>query len=88
MVAAAVVDMNVTALIRQENPSLCNQEIIMPTDISVERDLKSLRRGLNALQKQAVPQATVRTLNRVAESAKAASARHICGGRKCIKVLE
>lgn len=57
----------------------------MPTNISVERDLKSLRRGLNALQKQAVPQATVRTLNRVAESAKAASARHIApqmGGRQ------
>ena len=49
----------------------------MPVDISVERDLKSLRRGLRALEKEVVPQATVRTLNRVAESAKTASARHI-----------
>lgn len=49
----------------------------MPFDLSVERDLKSLRRGLRALEKEVVPQATVRTLNRVAESAKTASARHI-----------
>ncbi len=49
----------------------------MPVDISVERDLKSLRRGLRALEMEVVPQATVRTLNRVAESAKTASARHI-----------
>ncbi len=49
----------------------------MPVDISIERDLKSLRRGLRALEKEVVPQATVRTLNRVAESAKTASARHI-----------
>ena len=49
----------------------------MPVDISVERDLKSLRRGLRALEKEVVPQATVRTLNRVAESAKVASTRHI-----------
>lgn len=49
----------------------------MAVDISVERDLKSLRRGLRALEKEVVPQATVRTLNRVAESAKTASARHI-----------
>ena len=49
----------------------------MPVDISVERDLKSLRRGLRALEKEVVPQATVRTLNRVAESAKTVSARHI-----------
>ncbi len=57
----------------------------MPFDLSVESDLKSLRRGLNALEKQAVPQATVRTLNRVAESAKVSSARHIApqmGGRQ------
>ena len=49
----------------------------MTFDLSVERDLKSLRRGLRALEKEVVPQATVRTLNRVAESAKTASARHI-----------
>lgn len=49
----------------------------MPIDISVESDLKRLRRGLSNLEKQAVPQATVRTLNRVAESTKSASARHI-----------
>jgi len=49
----------------------------MPFDLSIERDLKSLRRGLRALEKEVVPQATVRTLNRVAESAKVASARHI-----------
>lgn len=44
----------------------------MPVDISVESDLKALRRGLSSLEKQAVPQATVRTLNRVAESTKGA----------------
>ena len=57
----------------------------MPFDLSVESDLKSLRRGLSALEKQAVPQATVRTLNRVAESAKVSSARRIApqmGGRQ------
>ena len=57
----------------------------MPVDISVESDLKALRRGLSNLEKQAVPQATVRTLNRVAESTKSASARHIApqiGGRQ------
>ena len=56
----------------------------MSVDLSVESDLKSLRRGLSALEKQAVPQATVRTLNRMAESAKVSSARHIApqmGGR-------
>lgn len=49
----------------------------MTFDVSIEGDLKSLRRGLRGLEKQAVPKATVRTLNRVANSAKAASARHI-----------
>lgn len=57
----------------------------MPVDISVESDLKALRRGLSSLEKQAVPQATVRTLNWVAESTKSASTRHIApqiGGRQ------
>ena len=36
-----------------------------------------MRRGLNALETKVAPQATIRTLNRVAESAKVASARHI-----------
>lgn len=49
----------------------------MTFDFSVESDLKSLRRGLNVLAKQAVPEATVRTLNRVVDSAKTASAAHI-----------
>ena len=46
-------------------------------DITVQNDLKKLRRGLNALETKVAPQATIRTLNRVAESAKVASARHI-----------
>ncbi len=49
----------------------------MTFDLSVESDIKSLRRGLHALEKQVVPEATVRTLNRVADSAKVASAAHI-----------
>ena len=49
----------------------------MTFDLSVESDIKSLRRGLHALEKQVVPEATVRTLNRVADSAKVASASHI-----------
>ena len=49
----------------------------MPFDISIEHDLKKLRRQLGALEVKAAPQATVRTLNRVAESAKVASARYI-----------
>lgn len=49
----------------------------MPFDISIEHDLKKLRRQLSALEVKAAPQATVRTLNRVAESAKVASARYI-----------
>lgn len=57
----------------------------MTFDVSVERDLKALRGNLRGLEKQAVPQATMRTLNRVADSAKTASARHIApqmGGRQ------
>ncbi len=49
----------------------------MTFDITVQHDLKKLRRQLNVLEKQAVPKATVRTLNRVANSTKTASARHI-----------
>ena len=49
----------------------------MGFDVSVERNVKSLKRGLNALEKQVVPQTTVRTLNRVADSTATASARHI-----------
>ena len=49
----------------------------MAFDISIQHDLKKLKRQLNALETQAMPQATIRTLNRVAESAKVASARHI-----------
>jgi len=49
----------------------------MSFDVTVQHDLKKLRRSLNTLDKKVAPQATVRTLNRVAESAKVASARHI-----------
>lgn len=49
----------------------------MAFDITVSSDLKKLRRGLNALETKVAPQVTIRTLNRVAESAKVASARHI-----------
>lgn len=49
----------------------------MTFDISVTHDLKQLRRQLSALEREVAPQATVRTLNRVAGSAKVASARHI-----------
>ena len=42
----------------------------MAFDITVQNDLKKLRRGLNALETKVAPQATIRTLNRVAESAK------------------
>jgi hypothetical protein len=49
----------------------------MAFNISIQHDLKKLKRGLTALELQALPQTTVRTLNRVAESAKVASAKHI-----------
>jgi hypothetical protein len=49
----------------------------MSFDVTVQHDLKKLRRSLNALETKVAPQATVRTLNRVAESAKVASAKHI-----------
>ena len=46
-------------------------------NITIQHDLKKLMRSLNALETKVAPQATVRTLNRVAESAKVASAKHI-----------
>ena len=49
----------------------------MPFDITVQHDLKKLQRDLSALERKALPQATVRTLNRVAESARVASGKHI-----------
>ena len=49
----------------------------MTFDISVTHDLKQLRRKLTALEREVAPQAAVRTLNRVANSAKVASAKHI-----------
>ena len=49
----------------------------MSFDITIQHDLKKLMQGLNALETKVAPQATVRTLNRVAESAKVASAKHI-----------
>lgn len=49
----------------------------MTFDITIQHDLKKLMRSLNALESKVAPQATVRTLNRVAESAKVASAKHI-----------
>ena len=49
----------------------------MTLDITIQHDLKKLMRGLNTLESKVAPQATVRTLNRVAESAKVASAKHI-----------
>jgi len=49
----------------------------MTFDVTVQHDLKQLRRQLRGLEKQAAPQATVRTLNRVAESAKVASTKNI-----------
>lgn len=49
----------------------------MSFDVTVQHDLKKLRRSLNTLETKVAPQATVRTLNRVAESAKVASSKHI-----------
>jgi len=46
-------------------------------EISVESNLKQLQKQLSDLEKQAYPQAVARTLNRVAVSSKAASAKHI-----------
>lgn len=49
----------------------------MAFDITIQHDLKKLSRSLSTLERKVAPQATIRTLNRVAESAKVASARHI-----------
>jgi hypothetical protein len=49
----------------------------MKFDITIQHDLKKLMQGLNVLETKVAPQATVRTLNRVAESAKVASAKNI-----------
>ena len=49
----------------------------MPFDVTIQHDLKKLKQQLNTLETKVAPQATIRTLNRVAESAKVASARHI-----------
>jgi hypothetical protein len=38
----------------------------MAVDVSVESNLKMLKKNLRAMEKQVVPQSTVRTLNRVA----------------------
>jgi hypothetical protein len=61
----------------QEALYIAVESFPMAFDITVQQDLKKLRRGLNALETKVAPQATIRTLNRVAESAKVASARHI-----------
>lgn len=45
--------------------------------MTIQHDLKKLKQQLNTLETKVAPQATIRTLNRVAESAKVASARHI-----------
>ena len=49
----------------------------MSFDITIQHDLKKLMQSLNALETKVAPQATVRTLNRVAESAKVASVKHL-----------
>lgn len=49
----------------------------MAFNISVQHDLKKLKRQLNDLETKVAPQATIRTLNRMAESAKVASSKHI-----------
>jgi len=49
----------------------------MAFDVTVQHDLKKLRRQLTALEIKAYPAAVVRTINRTAESAKVASAKHI-----------
>ncbi len=49
----------------------------MAFDVSVTHDLHKLKQGLSALELKVMPQTIVRTLNRVAESAKVASAKNI-----------
>ncbi len=45
--------------------------------ISVKSDLQNLQKQLSNLERKTYPQALARTLNRVAESSKVASAKHI-----------
>ncbi len=49
----------------------------MSFNISIQSDLKQLQKQLTALEREAYPKAVARTLNRVASSAKVASAKHI-----------
>ena len=49
----------------------------MSFSISIQSDLKTFHKQLNALERQAFPKAVARTINRVATSSKAASAKHI-----------
>ncbi len=49
----------------------------MSFNISIKSDLKQLQGQLTKLERQTYPQAVARTLNRVAESSKSASAKHI-----------
>ncbi|MGB4191883.1 MAG: phage tail protein [Rickettsiales bacterium] len=49
----------------------------MSFNISIESNLKQFQKQLSALEQQAYPKAVTRTLNRVASSAKTASAKHI-----------
>ncbi len=49
----------------------------MSFGISIESNLKQFQKQLSNLEQQAYPKAVVRTLNRVARSAKTASAKHI-----------
>jgi hypothetical protein len=49
----------------------------MSFNISIESDLKKFHKQLNALERDAYPQAVARTLNRVSSSVRSASAKHI-----------
>ena len=49
----------------------------MTFDITIRHNLKKLMRSLNTLENKVVPETTVRILNRMAESAKVANAKHI-----------
>lgn len=46
-------------------------------DVSIKSELKEFRRQLGRLEKEAYPKAVVRTINRVAGSARTASTKHI-----------
>jgi len=49
----------------------------MSFEISITSELKQLQKQLTALEREVYPKAVARTLNRVAASSKAASAKHI-----------